>query len=321
METLEKKSIRDGFGEGLLEEARKNKDIVVLSADVTESTRMHWFKKEFPERFIEMGVAEQNMAGVAAGLALSGKIPVIASYAVFSPGRNWEQIRTEIAYNNLPVKIIGSHSGVVTGEDGFSHQALEDISLITVLPNMSVISPCDFYQAKSSMKFALNYKGPVYLRGVRPKTPIINGEKDRFVFGKLEIIRGNLENNSSKKIAIVTTGHLVYEAVLASEYFSREGFIELIVVNASTIKPFDKRGLVEIAKRVDGLIVAQDHQKIGGLNAIVAQILAENYPLVVGFIGVDNQFGQSGKPEELLSFYKLDKNAIIEKVKKLAKNV
>ncbi len=321
MAEVKKQSIRDGFGQGLIEEAMRNKDIVVLSADVTESTRMHWFRKMFPERFIEIGIAEQNMAGVAAGLALSGKIAVIASYAVFSPGRNWEQIRTEIAYNNLSVKIIGSHAGVVTGEDGFSHQALEDISLMSILPNMNVISPCDFYQAKKSIKFALKTKGPFYLRGVRPKTPILTKEEDKFNFGKLEIAKGDIENSNPKKIAVIATGHLLYQAIEAENYFKKDGFVEVIVINAHTIKPFDKKGLVEISKKVKGLVVVQDHQKFGGLGAIVSQIISSNHPLPIEFIGVDDKFGQSGKPEELLSFYKLDKNAIIEKIRKIIKNV
>ena len=210
----QEKAIRDGLGEALVEIGKENKNIVVLTADVCESVRFHWFKEKFPERFIEIGIAEQNLAGVAAGLALSGKIPVIGAYAVFSPGRNWEQIRTTIAYNNLPVKIIGSHAGLVTGEDGFSHQALEDIALMSVLPNFSVISPVDYFQAKKAIKSAINIKGPVYLRSVRPKTPLLTKEDDDFYFGKIEILFDNLNKESIKpKIAIFGTGHLLSEAV------------------------------------------------------------------------------------------------------------
>ena len=317
-----KKSIRDGIGEALVELGEKNKDIVVLTADVCESVRFHWFKEKFPERFIEVGIAEQNLVGVAAGLALSGKIPVMGAYAVFSPGRNWEQIRTMIAYNNLPVKIIGSHTGLVTGEDGFSHQALEDIALMNVLPNFSVISPADYFQAKKAIREAMEIKGPVYLRSVRPKTSLITKEDSPFEFGKVEVLFSNLSKEETKpKIALFGTGHLLAAAMEASSYFEKEGNLEIIVINIHTIKPIDVKGIVEIAKKVKGAVVVEEHQKIGGLGAIVSQVLAENHPLPLEFVAVEDKFGQSGKPEELLKAYGLDKENIINKIKTLAKRL
>jgi transketolase len=322
MKIPEKKSIRDGFGEGLVEAGEQNDKIVVFSADVSESVRANLFKEKFPERFIEVGVAEQNMAVIASGLANYGRIPFITSYAVFSPGRNWEQIRTTIAINNLPVKIIGGHAGVTVGPDGITHQALEDIALMRVLPNMVVVVPCDALEArKATLAIAQNGK-PSYMRTERPETPIITTEDSPFEIGKANILR-NIENTrpseapeERRKATIVACGSLVFEALAAAEELSKEG-VECEVINCHTIKPLDEKTIIESAQKTGAIVTVEDHQLAGGLGSAVAECLAQNHPTPQEFVAVRDRFGQSGTPEELLKEYRLDKDSVMAAVKKV----
>jgi len=298
----ELKSTRDGFGEGLLEAGLQNKNVVALSADLTESTRTNLFAEKFPERFIQVGVAEQNLASVASGMAAMGKIPFITSLAIFSPGRNWEQIRTTIAYNNTNVKIASSHAGVVTGPDGGSHQMLEDIALMRVIPRMTVFSPADFTEAKQMTLEAVKITGPVYLRLSRLAVPILNLEKQELL--------------ESLTVGIIATGHLVEQARLASLELEQEG-IKTEVLNLSIIKPLNEKIILDFAKKSKALVTVEDHQLAGGVGSAVAEFFVQNYPIKVGFVAVKDQFGQSGKPEELLRHYELDCFAIKKAVYKI----
>ncbi len=309
---VEQKPIRDGYGEALLELGEKNPDVVVLTADLAESTRVHKFAEKFPERFIECGVAEQNMVGIAAGLGVSGKIPFISSYATFSPGKNWETIRTTIIYNFSNVKIAGHHSGIVTGPDGATHQATEDIAIMRCLPNIKIISPCDAIEAKKATLYSAEIYGPFYLRFVRDKTPIITTEETPFRFGQIE----KFWISEKPEIAIFATGHLVYQALLAAKEL-REEKIEVLVYNVHTIKPLDEKTILEIAKEVKGFVSVEDHQINGGLGSAIAEVLVKNYPLRMEFVGLRDTFGESGKIEELLKKYEMDKEAIKNAVKKL----
>ncbi len=309
------KSTRDGFSDGLLLAADENPNVVGLCADLTESVKMDAFKKKYPKRFIEMGIAEQSMASVASGMAAIGKIPFMASYAVFSPGRNWEQIRTTICYNNANVKIIGSHGGVTVGEDGGSHQALEDIALARVLPNMTVIVPCDAIEAKKATLAASRTNKPFYIRLSRTKTPVITVEETPFEIGKSSVVY----SSDNAGVGIVATGTLLYNALVAAKELKESG-ISVSVLYLPTIKPLDTEGLLDFAKKCSGKIVSvEEHQVHGGMGSALAEFYAENYPVSMEFIGVKDQFGQSGKPEELIKHYGLDKDAIIEAVKKILK--
>jgi len=268
------------------------------------------FKEKFPQRFIELGVAEQNMAGVASGLAAMGKIPFISSYAVFSPGRNWEQIRTTICYNNQPVKIAGSHAGISVGPDGGTHQAIEDIAITRVLPRMTVISPCDALEAKRATIAAAATDTPVYLRLAREKTPVITTEDTPFKIGKAEVY-WQVDN---PKVGIIATGALLYQALLAAKEF---GDIE--VMNLATIKPLDEKGILEFAKRCQKIVTVEEHQVAGGMGSLVAEFLAKEYPVPIEFIGVHDQFGESGTPEELIKHFGMDKDSIVKAVKRILK--
>lgn len=302
------KSTRDGYGEALVELGGKNQDIVVLSADLAESTRVKEFSKKFPERFFECGVAEQNMMGIAAGLALSGKIPFVSSFAVFSPGRNWEQLRLSVCYSESNVKIAGCHGGLATGEDGASHQALEDIGLARVLPNLVVIVPGDFWEAKKATWAAARYKGPVYLRFSRGKTALITDEKTPFEIGKAQVLK------RGKDISVIGCGPLVYEALQAAEKLAKEG-IDCEVVNSATIKPLDKTTILTSGKKTGKVVTVEDHQVIGGLGSAVAELLAEELPLPLLRIGMPDIFGESGADKELLAKYNLDSFGIAERIK------
>lgn len=312
---LEQKSLRDGFGEGLVLAGGENKNVVVLSADLKESTRCEKFAAEFPGRFIETGVAEQNMAGLASGLAASGKIPFISSYAVFSPGRNWEQIRTTICYNNVGVKIAGHHAGVSTGPDGATHQAAEDIAITRALPNMKVIAPCDAVEARKAVLAAIKIAGPVYIRLAREKTAILTKENDNFVPGKASELW-----TSAKKpqVAIVGAGPILAEALSAAKELESEG-IGAIVLNCHTIKPLDENKILEAAKKCGAIVSVEEHSVVGGLGSAIAELLAQRNPLPMEFIGIKDKFGQSGTPEELYKKYELDKDAIIKAVKKVVR--
>ena len=313
---VEQVNIRKGFGEGLVLAGETNKNVVALCADLTESTQMIFFKEKFPERFVEVGVAEQNLATVASGMAAMGKIPFISSYAMFSPGRNWEQIRTTIAYNNRPVKIIGSHGGISVGADGGTHQALEDIALMRVMPNIDIVSPCDALEAKKATIALAKTEKPAYLRLLREKTPIITTEKTPFNLGKAEIYW--LPDAGLAQVGIIVTGGLLHRALLAAKELESEG-IKTKVMNLVSIKPIDMDAIIALAKECKAIVTVEEHQVMGGMGSAVAEVLAQNFSAPVEFIGIKDKFGQSGTPDELIEHYGMGKNAIKEAVKRVLK--
>jgi transketolase len=313
---VEEVPIRKGFGDGLLAVGETNENVVGLCADLTESTQMHLFKKKFPERFIEMGVAEQNLAGVASGMAAMGKIPYISSYAMFSPGRNWEQIRTTIGYNDRAVIIAGSHAGISVGPDGGTHQAIEDIAITRVIPRMVVISPCDAIEAKKATIAAASLQMPVYLRLAREKTPVMTTEHTPFQVGKAEIF---FEPTAGKAdVGIIATGALLHKALSAARALEKEK-IGVKVLNLSTIKPLDERAILRLAEEAGRLVTVEEHQIAGGMGSAVAELLAKHKPVPMEFIGVKDLFGQSGKPEELIEHYGMGEKHIHDAVKKVLK--
>ncbi|MEK7634334.1 MAG: transketolase family protein [Patescibacteria group bacterium] len=311
---IEQKPTRDGYGQGLVIAGEDNKNVVVLCADLTESTRSHWFKEKFPERFFEMGVAEQNMATVAAGLGISGKIPYISSYAVFSPGRNWEQIRTTICYNNSNVKICGAHAGVSVGPDGATHQAIEDIATMRVIPNMKVFVPCDAIEAKKTTIAVAKIYGPVYLRFAREKTPVFTTEETPFIPGKAEIFW----EGKKPQVVIIGAGPILYNALLAAKELEDEN-IGVLVLNSHTIKPIDEKKIIEVAKKCGAVVTVEEHNIVGGLGGAVAEVLAKNYPTPMEFIGMRDVFGESGEPDEIIEKYGMGVKNIKEAVKKVIK--
>jgi len=300
---------RVGYGEGLVEAGTKDENVVVLSADLTGSTKTGLFKEKFPERFIEVGVAEQGMATIASGLANYGKIPFINSFAVFSPGRTWEQIRTTIAINDVPVKIAGHYTGLSNGKDGSTHQSLEDIALMRVMPNMIVISPADANEAKKATIEAAKNGKPTYIRLVRSDTPVFTTEKSPFKVGRAEI----LWETKDPEVAIIATGPLVYEALLAAKQLSNN----VLVINCHTIKPIDELAIIRAAKTCGAVVTVEEHQINGGLGGAVAEILAKNFPTPIEMIGMPDHFGESGQPEELLEKYEMKSQDIIKAVKKV----
>jgi len=297
------KSTRDGFGDALFELGEKNKKVVALTANLGESVRMNKFAKSFPERFFDMGVAEQNMAGVSAGMALSGKIPFIGSFAVFSPGRNWEQIRVSIAYTNANVKIIGSHSGLGVGEDGATHQALEDIALMRVLPNMIVLSPCDYNQAKQAVYWAAQHKGPVYIRLQRQKTPVITQGTDKFV--KAEVL------HEGSDVTLISMGPQVYDCLLASKELERKG-VSVEVINCQSIKPLDEKLILKSIKKTGRVVTFEDHQIAGGLGSVISELVTDKYPVSVKRLGVNDVFGESGSIDDLYKKHELTVEGIVK---------
>jgi len=315
-ESVEKVSTRQGFGEGLLKAGEDDENVVALCADLTESTKTNMFAEKFPERFIQVGVAEQNLASTASGMASMGKIPFISSYAIFNPGRNWKQIRTTICYNNQPVKIIGSHSGLSVGPDGGSHQMLEDIALTRVLPNMVVISPCDAIEAKKAVMACAKTKDPTYIRLARNNTPIITTEETPFEIGKAQIVF--VPEVGLAHVGIIATGPILYNALMVAKSLEKEG-IKVKVMNLSTIKPLDIEAVVALAKETKNIVTVEDHQIIGGMGSAVAECLSEFYPTKIEFVGIKDKFGQSGTPEELAKHYEIDTPSIIEKVQKILK--
>lgn len=308
--------IRQGFGEGLLEAGEKDSHVVALCADLTDSTKISLFKEKFPERFFEVGITEQNMSGVASGMAAMGKIPFMASYAMFSPGRNWEQIRTTITYNDVNVKIVGAHAGVSVGPDGGTHQAIEDIALMRVLPRMTVVVPCDAVEAKKATLAIAETRGASYIRLGREKTAIITNDATSFVLGKAYIIFDSEIRNDEKKVGIIACGTLVYQAILAAQKLEEEGY-EVAVLNLHTIKPFDSEGVLSFAKRFGKIVTAEEHQVAGGMGSVVAEFLAQNYPVPMRFIGVQDKYGQSGTQDELFKHYKLTAGDIVNAAKEL----
>jgi len=309
--SLEKHATRDGFGHGLVQAGEMDPRVVVLCADLAESTRAHWFKEAFPDRYVELGVAEQNLATVASGMANYGKIPFIMSYAAFSPGRNWEQIRSTICLNNVPVKVVGAHAGVSVGPDGATHQALEDIATMRVLPNMIVVVPADSEEArKATLAVAKNNK-PSYVRLARAKTPVFTTEKTPFEIGKASMVFDAEEPT----IGIVACGSLVYQSMLAAQELAKEG-IHVSVMNMSTIKPLDGHALLDLAKSVDHIITAEEHQVAGGLGGAVCEFLSEHHPISISRIGMQDRYGESGEPDELLEHFGFTKDGIIKHIKK-----
>jgi len=304
---IELKSTRDALGEVLVELGSKNEDIVVLSADLAESTRIHLFAEKFPERFIEVGVAEQNMASVAVGLSLAGKIPVIVSFASFSPGKNWDQIRLGVCYNNANVKIISTHAGINAGPDGATHQALEDIALIRVLPNMTIFSPVDYVETKKVVREAFEIDGPVYIRLTRPKTPVITPTNSKFEVGKVKI----LENGG--KVVLVGTGPILSEGLKAGKEINEKYPGSVRVINAPTIKPLDVEDFVKKLGDVGQVFTLEDHQIVGGLGSLICEVLAETHierERRVIRIGMKDCFGESGTYENLKKKYKMDSGSI-----------
>ena len=314
---LDMKPTRDGFGKGVVEAGEKDEAIVVLCADLTESTRCEEFAKKFPKRFIEMGVAEQNLATVAAGLANYGKIPFIASYATFSPGRNNEQIRTTICLNNVPVKVVGAHAGVSVGPDGATHQALEDIALMRVLPRMTVVVPCDSLEAyKATLALAV-HPGPGYIRLGREKSAVITTEETPFEIGKAEVFRSpSTSSGRFADVAIIACGIEVYESLKAADELAKQN-ISAMVINCHTIRPLDEEMVIAAAKTCGAIVTAEEHQIAGGLGSAVAEVLARNYPVPQEFIGVQDHFGESGTAQELIKAFNLDSGAIIKAVNKV----
>ena len=302
---------RKGYGIGLEEIGSKNKNVIAITGDLTESTKTDIFAKKNPDRFIEAGVAEQNMMGIAAGLALDGKIPVIASYAVFNPGRNWDQLRVSVCYTNANVKIIGAHSGISVGPDGATHQALEDIAITRVLPNLTVIAPCDKEEARKAIKESIKYKGPVYIRLTRENTPIFTTNKTPFKIGKAEVYK------TGKDLTIIGTGPILYEAMKAAKKL--EGKISIEIINCHTIKPLDEKTIIKSAKKTKKVLTIEEHQTTGGLGSAIAEVLSEKYPVQIKKLGIPDRFGESGEPQELLDKFKLTANHIEKEIKKLIK--
>ncbi|MBW2979962.1 transketolase family protein [Candidatus Woesearchaeota archaeon] len=305
----EKKATRDGYGIGLVE-AGKNKDVVALDADLAESTRSIKFAEKYPERFFEMGISEQDMIGTAGGLAASGKIPFASSFACFVTGRSFGQVRLMAAISDLNVRVVGSHAGILTGEDGATHQALEDISLMRTLANMAVIQPADAVEAEKAVLALVKHKGPAYLRLGRGKVQVIHDKNYKFEIGKGDLLK------QGKDVTIIATGALVHEALKANEELEKQK-ISARVINIHTIKPLDKDIIIKAAKETGCIVTAEDHNIIGGLGSAVSEVLAENIPAPLERVGVKDKFGESGKPAELYEKYGLTSNDIIKAVKKV----
>lgn len=314
LEKLEQHPTRAGYGDGLLQAGEENQNVVALCADLTESTYTHLFAKKFPERYFECGVAEQNMATIAAGLGVSGKIPFIASYATFSPGRNYEQIRTTIAYNDSNVKIAGHHAGISVGPDGATHQATEDIAIMRAMPNMRVFVACDAIEAKKATLAASKIWGPVYLRFSREKSPVFTTEETPFTPGKAEIFW----EGKKPQALVIGCGSLVYGALLAARDLEKEK-IGTVVVNCHSIKPLDEKTIVALAKKIGAVVTVEEHQVAGGLGGAVAEALGRHAPTPMEFVGMQNTFGESGPPKELLEKYGMGVKDIIHAVKKVVK--
>lgn len=296
---LDSEPIRKGFGRGLLEAGKRDANVVAACADLTDSTQMSLFKNEFPERFVEIGVAEQNLVTVGSGLAAMGKIPFVSSYAAFSPGRNWEQIRTTVCLNNQPVKIVGSHAGVSVGPDGATHQMLEDIALMRVLPNMVVIAPCDSVEAeKATLAMALD-KRPNYLRLAREATPVITTADTPFEIGPAYVFE------EGSDVTIIATGTMTYQALAAIKLLHRDG-IDPEVIHVPTIKPLDAETILKSVRKTGAVVTVEEGQIIGGLGGAVAELLAEEHPVPMKRVGMRDRFGESGAPDELIEHFGLD---------------
>ena len=301
---------RDGYGKGLLELCKENDKIMVLDADVSASTRTAWVAKEYPEKFMNVGISEQDLVGEAAGLALGGMIPFVSTYGVFLSGRAWDQIRTTVCYNNLNVKFGGAHAGISVGPDGATHQALEDMAIMRVLPNMTVIAPCDCVETKKAVIAAAATEGPVYIRFGREAVPVVTDDDTPFELGKARLVR------DGKDVAIIACGAMVYEAEVAAEQLAKEG-IDARVVDMHTIKPLDGECISACVRDCGVIVTAEEHQMAGGLGGAVSEYLALNCPAPVEMVGVNDRFGQSGQPDELMSAYGLTSKEIAEAARKV----
>lgn len=309
---VEKKATRDGFGTGLVALGETDENVVVLTADLSESTRADGFAKKFPQRFFDIGVAEQDLATIAAGFGVSGKTAFISSYATFNPGRNWEPIRTTIVYNNANVKIAGHHAGIMTGPDGATHQATEDIAITRSLPGLAVFVPCDAIESQKVTIAAGKKYGPVYLRYSRDKSPIMTTDQTPYIPGKIQ----TFWTSENPVATIFATGYMVYYALLAAKSLETDG-INVLVANVATIKPLDIETVVELARKTGAAVSVEDHQIMGGLGSAIAETLAQKLPTPQEFVGLQDTFGESGKPAELLAKYKMDDTAIKAAVKKV----
>jgi len=301
---------RNGFGEGLIEAGNRDRNVLAICADLAESTRMEGFKKAHPDRYLEIGVAEQMLVALAGGLAATGKIPWIASYAMFNPGRSWEQVRTIMALNETNVKIAGAHAGVSVGPDGATHQAIEDIAIMRVIPHMTVVVPCDAIQTKKATIALSERFGPVYLRFAREKSPIVTTESTPFEIGKAQTFR---EGND---VAIVACGILVYNALVAADELAHEDGIQATVINNHTVKPMDEAAIVDAARACGAVVTVEEHQVHGGMGSAVAETLAAKAPVPIEFVGVQDRFGQSGDPSELIEYYGMGTPAIKDAVRR-----
>ncbi len=306
----ESKDTRSGFGQGLLEAGQQNDNVLGLCADLTGSLKMNAFKDAFPERFFQVGIAEANMMGVAAGMTIGGKIPFTGTFANFSTGRVYDQIRQSIAYSEKNVKICASHAGLTLGEDGATHQILEDIGMMKMLPNMTVVVPADYEQTRQATLAIAKHHGPVYLRFGRPKVPVFIDAEAPFELGKIQKVI------SGADLTIAACGHLVWEAVQAAVELAKDG-IHAEVLNVHTIKPLDEKTLIESAQKTGHVLVAEEHQRAGGLGSSVAQCLSANHPTAMDFVAVEDQFGESGTPAQLMEKYGLDAASIVRKSKAL----
>lgn len=305
---------RNGFGEGLVEAGKRNRNVLAICADLSESTRMLAFKEACPDQYIEIGVSEQLLVAMAGGLASTGKIPWIASYAMFNPGRSWEQVRTIMALNETNVKIAGAHAGVSVGPDGATHQAIEDIAIMRVIPNMTVVVPCDAIQTRKATIALTEMHGPAYLRFAREKSPIITTQETPFEIGKAQTVR------AGKDVAIIVCGILLYNALVAANELEGDG-IDCTVLNNHTVKPMDEEAIVEAARTCGAVVTVEEHQVAGGMGSRVAEILAQRCPVPMEFVGVQDQFGQSGDPAELIEHYAMGTSAIKRAVQRVLQRV
>ena len=302
--------MRDGYGQALLSLCENRDDIMVLDADVAKSTRTVWIRDKYPEKFMDMGIAEQDMVGTAAGLALSGMTPFISTYCVFLAGRAWDQIRTTVCYNNLNVKFGGAHAGISVGPDGATHQALEDVALTRVLPNMTVIVPCDAEETRKATLAAAAMQGPCFIRFGREAVPVVTDENTPFELGKARLVRNGTD------VTVFANGALVYESCLAAEALAKEG-ISVQIYDLHTVKPLDEETILTAARETGCIVTAEEHQLAGGMGSAVAEYLVKNCPVPMEMVGVNDSFGESGRPEELMAKYGLNKDAVAEKIRRV----
>jgi transketolase len=311
-EKVEKIPTRDGYGHGLVELGKSNPNVVVLCADLSDSTRALWFAEKYPERFVEVGISEQDMMGLAAGLAAVGKIPYVSTYGVFCTGRAWDQMRTTVAYGEFNVKIASAHGGVSVGPDGATHQSLEEIALSRVLPNMKIIIPADYWETKKATLDSARIEGPMVLRFGREKVPVITTPQTPFTFGKAETYRFGSD------VTIIACGPMVYEALVAAKELEKRG-IDARVINMHTIKPIDEKAIIEAARETGAIVTAEEHQVNAGFGSAIAEVVVENYPVPLKRVGVLDRFGESGDPDELMVEFNLKSTDIIKAVEDVLK--